>query len=256
MTDANGNTWVPVQVIPEKQGFDDDGFTPVSKKVTGPSASSSSSSGGPPSDVWDGSTSSSSSGYVPPPPGESWPMANDIDMPDLAKVCADREAAKGSYTFVPADGSVPADAHVSITRDLTEHRYGDGLYRTTFTVMFRDAKKYDDAEHGRTRAESLSWLNVHLDSEVSHPNAFSIGAPQEVAIGWGAGDDRFSCSLDGLASEWSNGERLPYEKGIVTLTRRDATGIGGTIDVGARKLTFDAPFGESYPGEDGICCLR
>ena len=135
VTDANGNAWVPGPGHPEKQGFDDDGFTPVSKKVTGPSASSSS-SGARPVTCGTGGTSSSS--------GTCRRRRQVLADGERHRHAGPREGApiarRQGLLHVHACGrGVPADAHVSITRDLTEHRYGDGLY-ATFTVMFRDAE--------------------------------------------------------------------------------------------------------------------
>jgi hypothetical protein len=261
--DAGTSKWVPVPFSPEPEApFDDDpNFHPVSIKMP---ASSSVDASAPSSSGSSGSSSSSSSsgGYPPPPPNDDapWgpPMVNDIDDPEVATVCADRAAAKGSFTFTPAVDGIGESAHVSSTRDLTEHRWGDATYRTTFTLFFREADIYDDPSYGATRFESLAWLDVHLNSPVSQPDAFTVGKPEAVEIGWGDGDQSFVCGRDGYSTYWSDAEALPYQAATVTLTRRDATGIAGTIDIGNGKqtLTFDAPFGETYPGADGICCLK
>jgi hypothetical protein len=249
--DADGGTskWVPVPFSQEPQApvDDDPSFQPVSIKM-------------PASSGADAGTSSSPDDYPLGDADAPWapPRMNDIDDPEIATVCADRAAAKGSFAFVPAVDGIGENAHVSSTRDLTEHRWGDAIYRTTFTLFFRDAEIFDDPDYGATRFESLSWLNVHLNSPVSHPDAFTVGQPEAVEIGWGDGDQSYVCARDGYSSYWSDAEALPYQKAVVTLTRRDATGLAGTIDIenGKQKLTFDAPFGEAYPGADGICCLK
>lgn len=255
-------TWVSIPTTPEPAFPDDDpNFQPVSKKVpAGSSSGTSSGTSGTSGGTWDSGTSSSSSSSSSGSSGAIYGgpfLSNDIDDPEVATVCVDRAAAKSSYAIVPADARIPPGFHLSVTRDLTEHRYGDGVYRTKFTLFFRGAPDIvEDEEYGRTRFEEMRWLNVHLDAAVSNPNAFTVGQPQEVAIGWGWDDERYTCSRDGSSSYWFDGELLPYERGVVTLTRRDATGLSGTIDIGTKKLTFDAPFGETYPGEDGICCLK
>jgi hypothetical protein len=251
--DGGTSKWVPVPFSPEPAGpiDDDPNFQPVSIKM--PASSGAKDSGAP----------APLPPPPPPPPDDAdvpWgpPMANDIDDPEIATICADRAAAKGSFTFTPAVDGIGENAHVSSTRDLTEHRWGDAIYRTTFTLFFRDAEIYEDPSYGATRFESVSWLDVHLNSPVSRPTAFTVGQPEAVEIGWGDGDQSFMCARDGYSSLWSDAEALPYQPAIVTLTRRDATGLAGTIDIenGKRTLTFDAPFGETYPGADGICCLK
>lgn len=182
---------------------------------------------------------------------------NDIDNPEVATVCADRASAKSSFTFTPAVPSISPDAKVTVTRDLTEHRWGDGIYRTKLTLFFHTSKTFVDPTYGETRRESVSSINIHLDSSVSQPGAFTVGQPQTVTIGWGDGDPTFLCDRSGYSSYWVGAEALPYESGVVTLTRRDGAGLAGTIDIGGKQtLSFDAPYGESYPGEEGICCLK
>lgn len=254
--------WIPVPGgTSGSSSWGKDDFQPVSIKVPQPSTGTA--PGNDEGDWYGGGSSSSSGGpWGDPPPADPYwrsPLANDLVMPEIAPVCAARDAAKGSYVMTPAEPQLPEGHRISITRDLTEHRYGDGVYRSGFTLLFRSAPdKLATDDHGAMRIESLAWLNIHLDSVESHPEAFAVGQTQEVAIGWGTGDSIYACAEDGISTDWANGESLPLEKATVTLTRRDATGIAGTLELPGRgeTLTFDAPFGESFPGEDGICCLR